>query len=287
MKTLTLSVLLLFLPFSAFSQAVDDHTVLLLNFDEDSLVSNGGELVEVKDLSGNGNDALVNTQGGEPAITGAPSGPPEVVDGRFGKALYFDGTNYLEVMTSEILETTDQITLEAWVNPEVLSTGADNMTVLTKDCSYYMVLRENGFLASYHYGVEPPGYHLSMQPLQDGEWTHVAITYDGNNVTLYINAQVDAEISAGGEIQVSGCVDPQSIGIGCEVRTPERGEPNQRFFQGAIDEVRISDIARTPSEIKESFTNGLLLAVDPEDKLAGTWGRIRSMGQWGYRSMSQ
>jgi len=282
MRALSLAVLfIIFLPLLAFSQALDEHTALLLNFEGDSLVSEGGELAGIIDHSGNDNEVLVNTQGGDPAITGNPSGPPEVVPGKFGNALYFDGTNYLEVMTSESVEIVDQITLEAWIKPEILSLGADNMTILTKDCSYYMVLRDNGFLATYFYGVEPPGYHLSAGALEAGEWSHIAITFDGSQVTLYINAKVEAEVGVGGEILLSDCAncdDPQSIGIGCEVRLPERGAPNQRFFQGAIDEVRISNIARTADEIKESFTNGLKMPVEPEDKLAATWGLIKSPG---------
>jgi len=277
MKVLSFSILLLSLPVLGFSEALDEHTVLLLNFEEDSLVLEGGELVKVTDLSGNGNDALVNTQGGEPAVNAPPpSGAPQVVEGKFGKALYFDGTNFLEVVSSETIEITDQITLEAWVKPEVLSTGADNMTVLTKDCSYYMVLRQNGFLSTYFYGVNPPGYHLGKGALKTGEWTHIAITYDGKKVILYVNAQVEMEVGASGEILVSGCGNPQSIGIGCEVRVPERGEANQRYFQGAIDEIRVSDIARTPDEIKESFTTGLKLPVEPRGKLAAMWGEVKA-----------
>ena len=276
MKNAVLFLILALLPSMAFANALDEHTVLLLNFDEDSLVSEGGELVKVKDLSGNDNDALVNTQGGKEAVNAPPqSGPPQVVDGRFGNALYFDGTNWLEVLSSETLEITKQITIEAWVMPEVATTGDDNMTLLTKDCSYYMVLRQNGFLSSYNYGVDPPGYHLSKDSLKIGEWTHVAITYDGANVTLYIDGKVNEEVGAKGDILVSGCGGAQSIGIGCEVKLPERAKPNNRYFKGTIDEIRISDIARTPQEITESFTNGLKVSVNAAGKLASTWGEIK------------
>lgn len=279
MKTLSLLfVMLLFLPALGFSRALDKNTVLLLNFDEDSIVTKGDEIIKVIDLSGNGNDAFVNTQGGEPAVklNVKPSGPPKLVEGKFGNALYFDGTNFLEVLTSKTLEITDQITLEAWVKPEVLSTGADNMTVLTKDCSYYMVLRENGFLSNYLYGVNPPGYHLGKKALEKDKWTHIAITYDGKKIILYVNAKVETEIGAQGGILVSGCGNPQSIGIGCEVRIPERGEANHRYYQGVIDEIRVSDIARTTDEITESFTNGLRVPVEQKNKLAVTWGMIRA-----------
>lgn len=273
---LTLNLILICLQM-AFSKAVDEHTVLLLNFDGDSLVIDQGVLKKVKDLSGNGNDAFVNTQGGEPAVnlTKKPSGPPKVVEGKFGNALYFDGTNFLEVPSSKTIEITDQITLEAWVKPEVLSMGEDNMTVLTKDCSYYMVLRENGHLATYFYGLNPPGYHLSKSTLKEGKWSHIAITADGSKVRLYINGKLDSEISSSGKISVSECGAPQSIGIGAEVRIPERGQPNHRYFKGCIDEIRVSDTARSEEEIKESFMHGLQVGIEPSDKLPLTWGRLK------------
>lgn len=278
MKSVCLWILvLLLIPIKSFSSAIDKNTVLLLNFEKDSLVMKGAELIKVTDLSGNKNDAFVNTQGGESAkkLNVKPSGPPAVIEGKFGSALYFDGTNFLEVLTSKTLEITSQITIEAWIKPDVLTLGADNMTVLTKDCAYYMVLRDNGFLANYLYGTTSPGYHLSKKPLKAQEWSHIAITFDGKKIILYIDGQVDNTIDSKGEILISGCGNPQSIGIGCEVRIPERGEANHRYYKGAIDEVRVSNIARTADEIKESFTSGLQLSVSAKDKLTDTWGRIK------------
>ena len=78
-------------------------------------------------------------------------------------------------------------------------------------------------------------------------------------------------MSATGKIQMTN----DSLGIAAEVRIPSRGDANQRYYKGIIDEVRISDIARTPAEIKESFENGLVMAVNFSGKLSITWGRIK------------
>jgi hypothetical protein len=248
--------------------------MLLFTFEKDSLVVEGGKLTRVKDLSDNGNDATVNTQGGKAAgnLKVKPSGPPKEVEGKFGGALYFDGTNFLEVLESKTIDIRDTITLEAWVKPEVLTTGDDNMTVATKDTCYYMVLRNNGFLANYQYGVAPPGYHLSKKQLKANEWTHIAVTYDGKDVNLYINGEVDTKIAANGKIVPA--IPGQSLGIGAEVRIPSRGAPNIRYFQGVIDEVRVSDVARTKDEIRESIEKGFE-AVEASGKLAITWGRMK------------
>jgi hypothetical protein len=256
------------------AEPVDEHTMCLLNFEKDTLVIENGKLVKVKDLSDNGNDGLVNTQGGKKAGNPGikPSGPPEPVEGKFGDALYFDGTNYLEVVDSKTLDISDQITMEAWVKPEVPVVSGDAMSVTTKDVGYYMQVR-NGKIGNYFYDVNPPGYHLSKKDIKIGDWTHIAITYDGKEKVFYINGEEDSRVKATGGIRMND----ESLGIAAEVRVPARGTPNQRYYKGVIDEVRISNIARTPAEIKDSFLNGLQMSVRLAGKLATSWGRIKQV----------
>jgi len=256
----------------AWANPVDEHTMCLLNFDKDSLVIEGGKLTKVKDFSDNGNDGLVNTQGGKKAGNPgvAPSGPPESVEGKFGEALYFDGTNYLEVVDSKTIGISEQLTMEAWVKPEVLLVSGDSMSVTTKDRCYYMQVRD-GKIGNYFYNVNPAGYHLSKKDIKIGDWTHIAVTYDGKEKVFYINGEEDSRVKATGEIQMQD----DSLGIAAEVRIPSRGAGNQRYYQGIIDEVRVSNIARTPAEIKESFQNGLTMSVDFKGKVAITWGKLK------------
>ena len=265
-------ILALYITGITYAKPVDEHTMLLFNFEKDSLVIEGGKLAKVKDLSGNGNDGLVNTQGGEKAANPGvqPSGPPEVVDGKFGDALYFDGTNYLEVVDSPTLDIAEQLTMEAWVKPEVAVVSGDSMSVMTKDASYYMQVR-TGKIGNYFYDVEPPGYHLSKKDIKINDWTHIAITYDGKTTRFYVNGEEDSKVDATGNIRLNN----ESLGIAAEVRVPARGSPNQRYYKGIIDEVRVSNIARDANEIKEAFLHGYILRVEPAGKLATIWGVIK------------
>ncbi len=49
------------------------------------------------------------------------------------------------------------------------------------------------------------------------------------------------------------------------------------FLNGRMDEVRISNIARSQQEIQELMDKGIegVLAVNPQDKLATTWGKLK------------
>lgn len=87
----------------AVTPGVDEHVKLYFKFDE-------GSGKEVKDLSGNNNNGIITRA--------------KWVEGKFGKALEFNGAsnndnkvNFVEVADSPSLAITDNITIEAWVNP--------------------------------------------------------------------------------------------------------------------------------------------------------------------------
>lgn len=68
-------------------------------------------------------------------------------------------------------------------------------------------------------------------PLPIGTWTHVALTWDGNNLRLYTQGVLRATQSHGGYAE-------QGTGT-LEIAGTEFGE----YFQGAIDELRIYNFA--------------------------------------------
>jgi hypothetical protein len=70
-------------------------------------------------------------------------------------------------------------------------------------------------------------------------WTHVAGTYDGTTLRLYINGVQVASVNRTGPIATS--TGPLRIG-----GNSLWGE----FFQGRIDEVRVYNRALTPAEIQ-------------------------------------
>ena len=95
-----------------------------------------------------------------------------------------------------------------------------------------------------------------------GEWTHLAVTFDGKTVKLYINGEVDFEGVLSGKITSRG-MDPLYIGRFTE------GDPETP--DGVIDEVRISNVA-----IKEAMDGLAQAPVQPLNKIATTWGSLRS-----------
>ena len=244
--------------------ALLDGAVLILTFDRADMGMEGDQPVEISDLSGNENHGLVNGKGGE-TVGGDP---PEIVEGMYGEALRFSGQNWVEVVDSETTRITDALTIAVWVNPESM---AAEQTICTKDRGYYMQLR-NGKIGNYAYDLTAPGYHESPDVIPLDEWSHIAMSWDGNELAQYLNGELVNSVSTKGQIATTD----DSIGIGAEVRIPSRGEAEWRFYTGVIDELLVFSASKTAAEIKE-IMSGSYLAVSMQGKLALTWGGLKQI----------
>lgn len=86
-----------------------------------------------------------------------------------------------------------------------------------------------------------------------GRWTHVAVTYDGEIVRFFINGRQDSQYASAGRIRSSQApliagnyFDWRALSeFGGDLRV-EQGDKNPYYaFEGTLDEVRISSVART------------------------------------------
>ena len=80
----------------------------------------------------------------------------------------------------------------------------------------------------------------------DGSWHHAAVTYDGQTWTLYLDGTVDRTLT------LASAVAPQSAStqhaaLGSALTS---GGAAQGFFNGALDEARVWNVARTPAQIR-------------------------------------
>jgi O-glycosyl hydrolase len=174
---------------------------------------------------------------------GTISGPTRTV-GRFGQGLAFNGVNsWVTVAGASSLNLTTGMTLEAWVYPTD-SNGWETV-----------VLKERGTtgLAYALYGSDdagrPPAGYVNVggidrsvvgpSPLPLDTWSHLAVTYDGSTMRLYVNADQVASRNQTGSVATSG--DPLWIG-----GNAVWGE----YFDGSIDEVRVYYNALTQAEIQ-------------------------------------
>ncbi len=168
---------------------------------------------------------------------GTINGATWTTEGKFGNALNFDGVNdFVGVPYSQSIGQLPEVTLEAWIKRNSQSDGM----VISKNGPYFLSVRNNVIEGGVYAG---PGWtHINgITELEMGTWYHIALTYDGSFIKIYLNGLEDSSLPKTGNILVTG----QGLHMGW-------GEPgHNQYFNGIIDEVRISNIARTNFNMSE------------------------------------
>ena len=182
-------------------------------------------------------------RGGRQALDSSGAGNPATLSGatrtrgRFGGGLSFDGRNdWATVADARSLDLTTGMTLAAWVRP---SARGGWRSVLVKESvnrlSYGLYARPSGHVfTTAEHGLR------GGSALRRNRWSHLAMTWDGLIMRVYVNG---AEVSRSALV---GTAKPSGgpLRIGGNAIWPE-------FFKGTIDEVRVYDRALTANEIAQ------------------------------------
>lgn len=170
-------------------------------------------------------------------------------------ALYFNGTDqYVDCLSdASISSFPNGITLEAWIYPTTFGANFWEDTILSKEGAgtHGYCLRSGGngiidFAASP--GAWDSSKHVasSDNALSLNTWQHVAGTYDGTIMVLYVNG-----VNAGSLVTNHELADTDgNLWLGASMSWG-------RYFNGAIDEVRIWDYARSQVNIQNAMNSSL------------------------------
>lgn len=182
---------------------------------------------------------------------GTPVGSTSV-PGVSGKAHSFNGSSsYISVPDANPLDITRAITIDAWIK---LNTTSGYQTIVAKrDVS----------LAEFNYGFRLNGDELEFYFLGGGvthiaitqntnlitnKWYHVAVVYDVYKSQFYVDGVRQSSTCTLNTCAGEMTTNNDSVGIG------RAGDNNAHYLNGLIDEVRISNVARTAQEIKRFST---------------------------------
>ena len=188
------------------------------------------------------------------ANDGTHIGGPIPVTGKVAGALSFNGVNQrveISDTTGSNLDITNQITIDAWIKPTVSQLGG----IATKFGSsprsgYGMFFRgDQGNIVDGFIGKGNTFFRvIGSTSIPLNQYTHVAMTYDGAVMKLYINGALD------GTTSTSGAMNTNNVRLIIGARDSS-GSVIQ-FFNGEIDEVEIFNRALSITEVQAIFNAG-------------------------------
>ena len=235
----------LFFCFAAFAfpsetYAADPDLVVYLPMDE----GKGDKLV---DASGNGHDGTI-------------AGDAEWIDGKHSRAVQLNTIEAeIQIPDDEALDGMEAMTLEVWVRQDShQATGVVQKGTNWPDMSYLLQPWSD---QQIYFGVKDTSSRAITKPgdYPLGEWYHLAGTYDGRTLKVYID----------GEEKASAPAPVDTV--------PDTQQPLQvgNRLIGAIDEFVMYSRALTEDEIRKDM-NGVILSVEGKGRLANTWASVKN-----------
>ena len=214
---------------AAFSNAIDPDLVGLWHMDGDwgDSSGNGNNGIPYNGVMFSSTDKKVGTQAG-----------------------IFNGTNsYVSVPNSTSLNIINSMTVELWAKSNINWDAHTNWTFLVNKrnenySGYGIYIDSNNprvvFSIINTAGV---GYYAPSPNLLPNTWYHIVGTYDGSNIKIYINGQLQNSVPASGTISTNTL----NLEIG------RWRDVYREYFNGLIDEVAIYKRALSATEIQEQY----------------------------------
>ncbi len=215
-------------------------------------------------------------------------------DGDVNYAVLYDGYDDYVDLSGVALGAPASVTVEAWVRIDALNkihylvTDADN----DFNDGFSLIVDQSGrvnFVAAS--GLYVKGIAMSATVLEVGQWQHVAGVYDAQEgvVKVYVNGLEEAAVPYADGVRYLSARD---LKLGSQNKAFERAG---RYLKGALDEVRIWNVARQADDILASMkveldgTEPNLVAywqknegagVSAADKVGANNGQLRMGPQW-------
>ncbi|MFW6285935.1 MAG: DUF2341 domain-containing protein [Nanoarchaeota archaeon] len=173
---------------------------------------------------------------------------PTKTKGVIFDGLKFNGSQFINISSNNVLEQTNSITYSAWikwnnsggVQQNIITNGADeNSLQIVNDGG----INDNKIL--FKLNIDGTSQSLYSDIQIDEKWNHIVSTYDGTEMKIYVNSILTANKSIEGGINTYS--NSNYIGSG----------GNYALYNGLIDEVKIFALDLNENEIKDLYHNNL------------------------------
>lgn len=195
-----------------------------------------------KDYSGNGLDATFTYAGMDVDAQNTD-----------GAAVIINGTQNGQVAHNALLNFTNQLTVSCWFNANNIATAQRLLDKTPANNGNNFLL---DILSSKPRFIVAGGSHTTTTALTSATWYHVAATYNGTQVKIYVNGQLAYTGNQTGNLTANTL--PLMIGS-------DQNGTNK--FTGRLDEIRIYNTTLTDLEIYGLYS-GPKIQLNPSNKIA-------------------
>ncbi|MCH7879475.1 MAG: LamG domain-containing protein, partial [candidate division Zixibacteria bacterium] len=186
--------------------------------------------------------------------------------GGAGNALQFDGNDEVVIPhdTSLSFAVGANFTMELWMNPSdtsgIIHIMGKRISAATQcENVEYQLALDDGQPTSLQFGTSPSNLNIKLYStsfVTPGTWVHVAVTYDGTTLRMYLDGVLNAS-----RVDPFGQPNLADLKIGASANCGNS-------FEGQIDEVRIWKLTRSASDIAQHYNQ----TVNPSAPgLVGYW----------------
>ncbi len=186
------------------------------------------------------------------------------------KCLEFDGTDdYVLISDHSSLNSDSTITVEAWIKADAYGRNVYDNSIFCKhgwsrgNLGYVLRCGSNGKISfNISDGSGTWREAASASIMETGIWYHVAGSFDGDSVNVYINGELV------GTTLYTGYISPSS---GLTARIGDLANGGGRLFDGMIDEVRVWSTAVDQATLRDWMCRKVNSAHPNVANLEGNW----------------
>lgn len=177
--------------------------------------------------------------------------------GQQNSGSFFDGVDDLIRISDpgdSSIDVTGALTIALWVRPDAID-GSTNVLV-SKDNAYELEFGKLG-AATWDLRLDNQVAGTAPTSLEQGVWQHLAVTWDGTDVTFYYNGLVD------GSATFNGMLTPNNEDLAFGARPVPFGNGTVFPFTGALDEIYLFSRVLDDTEIAQLVLDSLTDIAPP------------------------
>ena len=220
---------------SAYTNGLaDNNTAALFHFDEykNDLCNSSGD--DACDSSSHGND-------------GSNSGT-SITTGKSGFGRYFNGSSYIQIPNSSSLQITGDGTWSGWIKVDLPLASRGSVIFKHYNNEFEIILGTDGIVQVYHGdGTWEEIDEPSRAKVKDNQWTHFAVVRHQSTKTY--DWYIDGSYRGSDSYTTNPASSTNPVYLGAR-------SGSSSHLLGYLDEISISNIARTATEIRQSYERG-------------------------------